>query len=219
MENTTAHPAENKLTDHQLQESSRRRTWIMVPVMLTMVFIGLAPLLIFAWLSLDKVPPGLASVLLFGVIPLVFIPVLIADHFAKRHALFCPDCKANLTGRFRELKLTRLCPFCGNHIATGRPRSRQAFRRYLKWSSKRHDEVGGKYSIWSFSALSLAFLLTVTLNSSNDDRESQLVVIFSIFAFIVSAYAWLRKRNYDFFLPAVTSLILLILSTLRCWYP
>lgn len=191
------------LSSAEINDLSRQRAWILVPAATVG---GLAILGYFAVVAFvrDPLVDGtrehlghtaaelMPCALILSSLAFCLTPLVWAEQKAKRFALLCPRCAANLTRSTNRVLATRCCCPCGVRIVEGgRVRTREVFARYSR-AEQRRCLV---YWFWVWPALGAVVLVHHTANPSALANCIQMLLVPGLIGTAAASWAFARTRD------------------------
>lgn len=213
------------LTDSQIHETMRRRRLVLLPAL------GAATAFVFLWLgclsyfrepltsqAVERFGAGagelLHPALIFLAIGVFLATGMMAERRARRFAVACPACGADVTVQTERLLVTRHCPECDARIvAGGRVRSPAAYDRYVARRSRRFL---GKW-LWLWPAMGLLAAAWADNDPLAFQCCPQAAWVFPLIGATAGGWTWLRTRDARYLPPTLASLAVLGLGAWMYW--
>ncbi len=162
--------------------------------------------------------PTVSDLLLFAlillVIPLFLTPCLIAERFAKKHSLICPNCNADLNRVVRRVLKTRCCSKCGSRIVEG-GRVRQS-KVYDRWRMLRacHSLV---YWFWIWPIVGTICILSIWTMPSTFQNCRQMPMLIGLIGTSSTGWALIRTRDKRYLLSFLASTVIFAIGFKHFW--
>jgi hypothetical protein len=205
------------LTEGHIREMERGRRRVLAPALAAATLLVFAIIGAFAYFreSLTARAGEVAHLALpLAAIGAFLFICMLAERRARRFALHCPECAADISASTPRLLATRRCPACEERVVEGgAARSSAVYERY---QSIRSRIFLGNW-LWLWPGMGLIAIAWADNDPLAFQRCPQAVWAFPLIGATAGGWSWIRTRDGRYVPPTLTSLAVLCLGTWMYW--